>query len=608
MPRAWIRSAAALAAAWSGGCSNPFVSVTFETPAPYRSEVASVRLEIIEPPVGSPFDCDDVAFGVVTDEALSLSTTSEATLSASGEEGELAGISRKGTKLFLGRGLDSSGRMVVADCAEHGELSGEVTVDLRGQPASIVELADTAFTEELPAEIDVTVTDVLGAPLAADARWLVVGPRGDRTSGEAKAGGDGRAVLQPRATPLGGPALLEVQVRWQRGTPKGTSYFQDVAGVTLDVDPPDGLVPMSAENLIAQRSAFRVGRFGADGQTAVAALSEIDPATLGQRIVVHGFDLAGEGAATTVAADLSSPLLALEALPGADRDRVVGLSATGWTEMRVEAAGVVPIVTAPNPSGQIATQLVHLGPCDGSRAMLVASLADGSRATFDPSSGFAMGPDPFPGLPSEARLVDSGCASTAEGTVHRVVVFEPAPCNEALEPECPPEPATLLMTDAAGGGLSGIVPYSSAAVGFAPATGGRGPKVVATVFDLDGAGIASFDLVIDGGLDLSPVDRVSTIVPGDLTFGGDFDGDGGLDLGAMLVFDREPDGNDVYRFFLSLAVEHRGRRLSAVAQEQRGFRPHVRPTDLDGDGVHDLIIGAPTLVGIALMGVPRDER
>src|SRR5687768_1052678 len=96
------------------GCGEPAVAVRFEIPGGYRRDVGTVRLGVLEPQAAEPFDCDDVALGVVADETLRLSEVLQVALEPGADAAPITGMRREGTKLFVAEAFDATSRRLAA--------------------------------------------------------------------------------------------------------------------------------------------------------------------------------------------------------------------------------------------------------------------------------------------------------------------------------------------------------------------------------------------------------------------------------------------------------------------------------------------------------------
>src|SRR5262249_22247899 len=103
----------AILAAASGACAacgNPQLNLELEIPEPYRGEVGSVTLQILEPTQAAPFSCDDLAFGSADPDAIALSRVGE--ISTDSLTTDLSDIDRIAHKLFWADGLAEGDRRI----------------------------------------------------------------------------------------------------------------------------------------------------------------------------------------------------------------------------------------------------------------------------------------------------------------------------------------------------------------------------------------------------------------------------------------------------------------------------------------------------------------
>ena len=139
------------------------LGVDFPIPGPYEDRVRRLELSVFQPSELDDLSCEDIAFGnPVGDPVQSFLFELDATLNAR--------IARTGRKLIVVRAQDASGGLVVAGCAEVGELRDTETIMIPAHPATLTTVEAGAFGSPqdgtpLPEAIEAHLTDVRGAPL-----------------------------------------------------------------------------------------------------------------------------------------------------------------------------------------------------------------------------------------------------------------------------------------------------------------------------------------------------------------------------------------------------------------------------------------------------------
>jgi hypothetical protein len=137
---------------------------------------------------------------------------------------------------------------------------------------------------------------------------------------------------------------------------------------------------------------------------------------------------------------------------------------------------------------------------------------------------------------------------------------------------------------------------------------GEGPYLLANRFETDGTSIARYTVVpVDGAptfLDQPDEDEIAGLA--ETTAGGDFDGDGQLDVAAMVTVPLG-DGRVAFRFFVALGLvveEQRLFGLGATGIDDPDFAPLLLVADFDRDGHDDLFLA--TTQGFNLFDIVPD--
>lgn len=74
-------------------CDDPSLAIQFSVPESYQEHVRSVLVSVVVPPLGSPFDCEDIAFGYVQSDVVRANTVDELRMRGSEGRGTLRYIS-----------------------------------------------------------------------------------------------------------------------------------------------------------------------------------------------------------------------------------------------------------------------------------------------------------------------------------------------------------------------------------------------------------------------------------------------------------------------------------------------------------------------------------
>ncbi|RMH38863.1 MAG: hypothetical protein D6689_18205 [Deltaproteobacteria bacterium] len=578
--RAW-RRAAALASFSLAACNDPVVHVSMQLPDDLRGALAAVTLDVIVPPPAEPFDCDAVAFQSVPPDTVALGRVQQVVLTSA--DRVPIEVPREGDKLFVARGLDRQDDPVLAACASLGTVDEDVSVDLVPEPVTLLSPPSVALGDPLPSTLRATVTDLAGHPLAgAPVVWRVYGPGGEGEPGDAVTDAQGRAELTVDVPAAPGPAAVVAASRWMAAPPEPIVGFREPE--TLSVPVPVG-VPALPRNAVR----YVVGRIGPAGEPGFAVFGEPSGGGSGRAV----FFAYRDGDAFRTAESPPVPgLLALGLARGAERDEVFTIVADRWIEIRPDGSlSATPLPT----SGLTATEIRSVGACDlgGDPDVVLAHAGDqwvaltAERAIA--ASVFATPPD------GAQALLGTGCATATTGALRRVALY-------AVDSGPPVVVADL------NGRRQTVWPVFGQAVGFSRALPGRAAPLLGVEVDIDGFAIARYELVASGaaGLDLQKIGADDAITVPVTPAGGDFDGDGVLDVAAILEFGRTDDDETAFRSQITLGVTlgAGGPHLSGVSREAQLPGPRLFVADATGDGIDDLWIASADEVVIAPGGAP----
>jgi len=564
------------------GCTDYAVHVDFDIPAAYRPDVATVSLAVVVPPPAQPFDCDALAFGEVDDDTVRLATVQE--VSARDQERvELSGIPRTGDKLFYAVGSDDQELALVAGCAELGEVSGEVDVAISGEPTTVVALPGGDPGNPLPTRVPVLVADARGEPLAsADVRFTVTGPADEVSTGTARTDDRGRVDLEPVAPALPGPAALDVRARWARMIPDSLLGFAAPPPL-FSVDLPGTGTDLATAG---PEALFVVGRLGPAGEPGFAGLGPSDGAAGGRQILLAWYDATRDPPFRTVTSPSLFGVFAIGLISHGGRDQVLAMNAASWIEL--DSSGATTSHVSP-AGGRTAVRIVAAGGCDSEDVdRVLVAFADDSFAVYDADRNPVV--SPFDDEPPGNRIAGSGCVSATTGDLHRTVVFSTGMAQQTVVADMDvPRHGNLIAL-----GLG---------VGFAPVVGDGEAALLAGAIDVSGVSIGRWRLAPLAGanLELEEITADDAAAPPASAWGGDLDGDGELDVAALLTLG-ERDGTSQFRVMVSLSVDHLGGRLVGLSATSEAVRPRLLLRDFDGDGIDDVLIVSPGTASVLRLG------
>ncbi len=570
-----MRAAAiAIALATAGAaCTDPSVHVQFDVPAGYRDQVESVDLELLLPPPGAPFDCDKVAFREVSDDDLAAATVEQ--VSTREGNAQLSAIPRLGDKLFLAHGIDAAGDAVVAACGQVGDIDSDVDLSLTGEPTAGVVLPTTEPGSPL-VDFAAGVFDLGSAPLAGVAtRWTVTGPGDETSTGMATTDAMGRVMIAPVPPALPGPIAVDVRPRWVRTTPPSLLAFRQpetILGEPLPGDATDSIV----------EAELASGRIGPNGEMGIAALGPTaSPFTSGRQVLIAYSDPSRTPPFRTATTTAIPGAFALGVVSVGARDELFTINGAQW--IVISPTGALTPTVSPKP-GRTATRIVPVGACDGpgsDEVMVVWS--DDSANTYGPGGAAASSPfdDPpeMPDNPGPADVLATGCVAATDGQVYRAAVFGAAGSRPTLMAEMD----TVRRVDLA---------TITGSVGFAPSINGSDPYLLVAEITIEGTELDRYRLVPLGQrnleLELTAADPTPALPSS--SGGGDLDGDGQLDVAALLTFGDARRAQ--FRVFTALEVDHQGDRLRGLSPAGEALRPVMKLADLDGDGISEIIIAS----------------
>jgi hypothetical protein len=564
-----MRFPLALALLTCAACSDPSLQVEFLLPEGLVDQVESASLEVIVPPQGAPFDCDDLAFAAVSDDIVQANTVEEVLLRAGGK-GDLDAIPRKEDKLLVGRGFNAAGEEIVAGCAEYGVIEDAERLTIQAEIVTIAIIPAFDPTDVPGRSSEVRITDVSGesAP-GIEVRWTRHGAGAEPVSSSAISDAEGKVLVEVDPPPLPGPVSIDVNAKWARTAPPVIVGFRNPPVMFADTLPNP-----SDTSLRNPEEIYQVGRIGPNGEMGLAAMGNPD-AGLSRQVYMAFYDPAISSFRTRVSDPLPGSALSLALLTEGGRDRIFTASTTAAIEILPDGS------LSGQPFGEtvpLIRRFLPLGDCsspDDVSGALAVFLDGGSRAID--ADGVLVN-SPFAGPTTPGVPLASGCLTSGDA-LHRAVAY----AGEGV--------VTLVADlDVPRSGILGVV---AAGMGFTQANAGEDALLLATTLGVEGTDIARFRIlpIGDDELDVEFVTSDGTLTFAQSTSSGDFDGDGLGDVAAVLVFGDTVEATD-YRIHVSLGRTGATGRVAGVSGPKGGQRPRIFIRDFDADGHDDILIGS----------------
>lgn len=557
-----VAALAALVA--SGACGTDQVEIRFVTG---RDDIAEIRMAVYaEGDVA--LSCEGLEFSEIDPETLAQALVVEVS-GAPGERVELGEIPRAGLKLFFAEAITSAGISVLAGCASHGAITGDVTIEITPRdrlvilPAASIEVIDDQVAVD-----GLVVTDLGGAPqIGSEVHETLTGPANFVLEGTTSTGEGATRILRP-SPPSPGPLRFELRASWA----KPVQLTAVKAPPSTDLELPAGAATIAAQGLA---DTLQVGRFG-DGEVGVVALLDSGAGRVAQ---LHCFEgsLAPAQSSVEPLADVVS--LGLLRDPG-EGDRVIAASGTEWTELSCAA----PALTRSSPFAGRPGKLVAMPGCDGDAdPALYAQLGPGEIAVADPFGEVltdfseALPPD---NIGDNLGLRTSGCVEDQLGAANPTIVLSLSRGDDD------PTFRTLIAARVDGVPQVGQIGVLTTAVSAESISTGPGGLQLGRI-TAEGPAIERYDLqpLANGTLTAGLVGVDPT--PSQVTelASGDVDGDGLTDLVALLAFANSS------QIFVSLALPGTGDRLRGFfAGPVTDRSAKLRVADVDQDGDDDIVL------------------
>ncbi|MEZ4365874.1 MAG: hypothetical protein R2939_06255 [Kofleriaceae bacterium] len=571
---------AALAAlGLAAGCTDYGVALEVAHPPAFADEIVTTRITVY---ASSSLSCEGVRFGDHTAAQLAIAQTAQFDLGDGGV------IARTGAKLVVARGLGADGGVLVAGCAEVGEITGEqaVTITTEAIVSVVVDAGD--FTQPFGPQrtIEVQVRDAHDDPVdGRELRWRAYGPAGSFPPEDVAlapyptcTGGNGppgAVRIHPQDAPRPGPIAADIQVAWAAAGPARVSGF--IAADRVELPAVDG-VELPAICTVARRG----------GRDAVVCFDA--PPTVGAPRVPRATVLDGGVAMVEALTPTVVEPIALLAVPSPDADdalyavtadgRWVGLAGTpdGADADFCEDLGVGCTL------GDPAT--VRLVPACGAQPAYVAVEfrtpvpGDDDQVSFGifTPTGAPSSLLPLPLRPTEPSvLLGGGCVTGPGGELRQAVVTS---VDTALGPSleahvsCP----------------RGVCAASWSGSSIAAFTPGPAPRLVGAILAIDGVALVEWTVAdADDEVVLVEQARVASILAPRELVAAQVDLDDRADLVSMV------DVGIAARVQIAL-----GQTVGADDERLLGLGPalprqvsreayHLLAADLDADGVDDLV-------------------
>jgi hypothetical protein len=365
---------------------------------------------------------------------------------------------------------------------------------------------------------------------------------------------------------------VDLDVSWQANVIEPVTGFRTPAPkLELAIPPADAVQDLTPAQ------AYQIGRIGPAGEMGVAALGP--PTAAGDRLV-HLF-IGGDQA---ISSEVAVPASALGLVAGEGRDRLLVLGQDEWYEI--------------GPDGAVTAHPESLG-LPGDARLIVPMPSDcrvdapRDRMVIDTGAGIRvlgsdLAPRDSPLAADDASLVAAGCL-LGTGEVYPSVVLDRGGVLQLMAEIGGARPARLPAAGKRGVAFTPLVADSAAA----------GPFLLLNRLETDGQSIARYSLVRGPddslALDVEAEDEVAGLSLA--ATGGDFDGDGALDV-ACLLFLSELDQTQEVRFYMALGATLDGQRLAGLSDArasggpgtERFIQSQLLTADLDGDGYDELVI------------------
>lgn len=552
-------------------CGEARLDLDFQIPAAYQDSVMEVVLRLYEPPVGQPFSCDDLALNRVDPGLLNASVLGEVRV-RDGVSTPLPEVPRAGNKLFLVEARDIDGRRLLVGCDVLGAIDSTTQLSLPAiatTRVSVVQAPNLSVPlgDPIP-RIRLLVTDLLEPAqpqTGVRVLWRLNGPAGLQLEDSITTNSLGEAGFSPTMPSRPGPFALSVEVPWAEQVPPLPGGF---------------VFPQPEEVMVAgQVVDWKPGRLGSLREPGLAALVDEGP---NHRVAVLWRNRSNGELQNRRSEQIptDSPAMGImKSLIPDTRDRVVVVTTRTWTEINADG-GLIPRPGYQPPVAAInrpPVRVLSAGPCAVAEdpARLLVTYAGADAVGFFDEQGVVSG-----GFAQALDVVSSGCVATdGNDEIRTLVIDGGAAVGLLLAAEVEPAMYTVDPWIAVPSGTD-----------FTPRVGDSPPLLLGTQVSIN-------DFVISRASWSRQGDQVALVPAGvdsppDLPIdnaGGDIDGDGKLDIVALLEVPTE-DQTERYALYASLGAELNGRAIDAVFDLPQLRQPTLHVLDFDGDGVDDILL------------------
>lgn len=570
-----------LLAVGAQACSEPSLQIQLDIPSPYREQVSSVSLAVIVPPHGSPFGCDEIAFGTVGDDIVEANTVDELPPLRGTNAGSLKSLPREDYKILYARGFNTDGEQIVAGCAEFGVIEGQETQTITAEAVTIATLPASGLGDVAAPATPIQITDYAGQPVAGvETRWTVSGPGALPASDSGFSDQDGTVLISIEAPPLPGPVAVDIHAKWARTEPPRIDGFLEPAALLRRdlTGPGDG----SAGLVRDPEELYQVGRLGPNGEIGLVGMGAPEA---GQRqLTIVYFDLEEQVIREAVTAPLPAAAVTPFLLTKDGREQVHILTTSEL--LTVSPTGDVTSSVA-TTSGLV-RKTFALGGCEDPEAVESTLLVflGGETRVYGPD-GF-INDSPFTDVAGEPLA--SGCISSGD-TLHRAVVYQSG--NNLVT-------VVVDMDDGVRTGSLAVIPSG---ISFSPATGSEDALLLATTLGLEGTDLVRYAMLPVGASDIAfePVASNATPTFARSTLAADFDDDGHTDVAGVLTFG-DTSSTTEYRLYITLGLPTGA--IAGVSPVAQGLRPRIWTRDFNRDGYDDIVVASANSFVIFSMAAP----
>ena len=562
-------------------CGGPELNVSFQVPEPYRSVLDRVDVQVFRPSELAPITCDAIALGEIDAEDLGRILDQQFKVNP-GEESQLVGIDRVAKKILLARGVHDSGEPVVVGCLEIDEVDDDDLYVIEAEPFVKVEvLSHSALNRKRDdgdtVEVIVRLVDTLGYLIRdGGVRWRLSRPGMTAyNDGFTMTATSGEAHIQARVGHQPGPFGIEFLVRWEsESTP------------SLNASSLKGFTEPETEALVLNGEVrdYQTGRLGPNGEPGLAALVQNESGFRVARI----FRDPGSGLLRTIeSAVLQSENAAFSVLPARNEpDDLVLLSPGRWRRFSMidseESLIADYNIADPLESTKDPIKLYDFSPCNGGPTEFMAIFESGTPCVLSARGDIVHTFD------DRFDVLAAGCIGSARGSSRRAFVTASNDDDVGLN----------LHVEITPFGFEGIEWRAvGQRVGFLKQLGQTPDILVGTQL--------RFDSYVVSGVILErarPKPEIRTWVRVDAPAllqqpqGGDFDGDGRIDLAALTRVPSLSSSADSFALWTALDVQPNKVRLDgylALAYAEEGetlLDPQLLAVDFNQDGLDELVV------------------